>query len=74
MKQSVDANSMGDVDGDGVITGKDALMIVQAINDLLNLTEDQFTRADLNGDGELSSAEALRILKYVSGKVTTILG
>ena len=74
VKQAVEASSLGDVDGDGVITGKDALMIVQAINDLLNLTEDQFMRADINGDGELSSAEALRILKYVSGKVTTIVG
>ena len=74
VKQSIDASSLGDVDGDGVITGKDALMIVQAINDLLNLTEEQFLRADINGDGELSSAEALRILKYVSGKVTTIVG
>ena len=73
VKQSTEASSMGDVDGDGVITSKDALMIVQAINDLLNLSEDQFARADLNKDGELSSAEALRILKYVSGKVTTIL-
>ena len=73
VKQAVETSSLGDVDGDGVITGKDALMIVQAINDLLNLTEDQFMRADINGDGELSSAEALRILKYVSGKVTTIV-
>ena len=73
VRQAVDASSKGDVDGDGVITNKDALMILQAINDLINLTEEQFLRADLNGDGELSSAEALRILKYVSGKVTTII-
>ena len=72
IKLAVDANSMGDVDGDGVITNKDALMLLQAANDLLNLTEDQFLRADLNSDGELSAAEALRILQYVSGKVTTI--
>ena len=73
VKAAIDANSKGDVDGDGVITNKDALMIVQAVNDLLNLTEEQFLRGDLNDDGELSSAEALRILKYVSGKVTTIV-
>ncbi len=74
VQQAVDANSKGDVNGDGSITNLDALMILQAINDLLNLTEDQFLRADLNDDGELSAAEALRILKYVSGKVSTILG
>lgn len=72
VKQAVDKNSLGDVDGDGTITTKDALMLLQAANDLLNLTEEQFLRADINGDGELSAAEALRILQYVSGKVSTI--
>lgn len=71
---AVDATALGDVDGDGRITNKDALMLLQAANDLLNLTEAQFMRADINGDGELSAAEALRILQYVSGKVTTIVG
>ncbi len=72
VKQAVDKNSLGDVDGDGAITTKDALMLLQAANDLLNLTEEQFLRADIDGDGELSAAEALRILQYVSGKVSTI--
>ena len=74
VKLAVDASSLGDVDGDGVITNKDALMLLQQVNDLLNLTEDQFKRADLNGDGNLTASEALRILQYVSGKVTTIVG
>ena len=74
VQMAVDATALGDVDGDGRITNKDALMLLQAANDLLNLTEDQFMRADINGDGELSASEALRILQYVSGKVTTIVG
>ncbi|MBO5758057.1 MAG: S8 family serine peptidase [Clostridia bacterium] len=69
---AVDDSALGDVDGDGIITNKDALMLLQAANDLLNLTEEQFLRADINKDGELSASEALRILQYVSGKVTTI--
>ena len=72
VKEPIGEESLGDVDGDGKITNKDALMIIQAVNDLLNLTEEQFTRADINKDGELSSAEALVILKYVSGKITRI--
>lgn len=72
VKQAVDKNSLGDVDGDGAITTKDALMLLQAANDLLNLKDDEFLRADINGDGVLSAAEALRILQYVSGKVSTI--
>ncbi len=62
----------GDVDGDGIITTKDALMIIQAINGDLLLTDDQFIRADLNKDDELSSFEALRILQYINGNVNTL--
>ena len=65
-------NNLGDVDGDGAITTKDALMIIRAVNDELLLTPDQFVRADLNKDGELSTFEALRILQYVNGNVTTV--
>ena len=72
VKQAVDKNSLGDVDGDGAITTKDALMLLQAANDLLNLKDDEFLRADIDGDKVLSAAEALRILQYVSGKVSTI--
>ena len=74
VKLAVDATALGDVDGDGIITSKDALMLMQAANDLLNLSEEQFLRADINGDKELSASEALRILQYVSGKITTITG
>ena len=71
---AIDASSKGDVNGDGVITTIDALMLLQAANDLLNLTPEQFLRADLNDDGELSAAEALRILKYANGSITTLMG
>ena len=65
-------NNLGDVDGDGVITTKDALMIVKALAGEIILSDDQFQRADLNKDGNLSAAEALRILQYVNGNVTTL--
>jgi hypothetical protein len=72
VQETVDASSLGDVNNDGHITTVDALMVLQAINDKINLTNDQFLRADINSDGELSAAEALRILMYVNGKITTI--
>ncbi len=62
----------GDVDGNGNVTTKDALMLMQCLNGDLLLSDDAFKRADLNGDGQLSSAEALRILQYVNGKITTL--
>ena len=63
---------LGDVDGDGVISAKDALMILQHIDGEVLLTDDQFRRADLNSDGELSAVEALRILQFINGKVTSL--
>ena len=72
IKDSSTIAILGDVDGDGQITTKDALMIMQAINGDLILTDDQFQKADLNKDGELSSVEALRILQYINGNVTTL--
>lgn len=62
----------GDVDGDGVVTTKDALMIMQCINGDLIMSDDEFKRADLNSDGKFSSMEALRILQYINGNVTTL--
>jgi len=62
----------GDVDGDGTVTTKDALMLMQAINEERILTDDQFKRADLNSDGVLSSMEALRILQYINGNITSL--
>ena len=69
---SQDVSSLGDVDGDGKISALDALLLLQHINDLVNLTAEQFERADLNGDGNLTASEALRILQYVSGAVGSL--
>ena len=73
VQKTVGKNEFGDVDGNGIIELKDALMVLQAANDRLNLTEEQFVRADWNQDGELSAMEALRILQYVNGSVNTIV-
>ena len=72
VQEVVSGDAMGDVNGDGVITNLDALMLLKATNDQLNLTAEQFARADLDGDGNLSAKEALRILQYVSGAVGSV--
>lgn len=73
VKNTVDTNALGDVNGDGVITTLDALMMLQAINDIINLSSEEFRRADLNQNGRLETQEVLRILQYVSGKVKVIV-
>ena len=72
VQEAVGADALGDVDGDGVITNLDALLLLYTINDKYNMTAEEFARADLNGDGVLWAAEALRILQYVSGAVGSV--
>ena len=70
---AVDSSAKGDVDGNGIIEIKDAMMILMAVNDRLNLKEEEFARADLDGDGELSALEALKVIQYVNGTITSII-
>lgn len=72
VRQALDANALGDSDGDGAVTVRDALMVLQAITHKYNMTQEEFARSDLNGDGQLSAVEALRILHYVSGTVGSL--
>lgn len=58
VKNTVDSNTLGDVNGDGIITTLDALMLLQAINDIINLNSEQFARADLNKNGRLESQKS----------------
>ena len=71
-KNVITDNEKGDVNGDGRVTVLDALMMLQAINDIINLTSEQFARADLNGDGVLTAAEALKILQFANGTITSL--
>ncbi len=72
VKEAVSASDLGDVDGNGVIELKDAMMILMAVNDRYNMTEDEFRRADLDGDLELSASEALRIIYYINGTISSL--
>ena len=73
VQQGVESNAKGDVDGDNVITLRDAVMLLRAIVGLQTLTEEQFLRADLNGDGTLTITEALKVLQYVNGTISSVL-
>ena len=53
---------MGDVNGDGKITGTDARLALRAAARLENLSESEMARADLNGDGKITPDEARSIL------------
>ena len=72
VSEAVDRSALGDVNGDGQINVLDALMVLQAINDRLNLDAEQFARADLNGNGTLEAVEVLTILQYANGTIGSV--
>lgn len=72
IKDSALLSRLGDVDGDGRIDIKDALMMMQHKNGSIILTEDQFVRADFDVDGEISAVEVMRLLQYINGKVSSL--
>ncbi len=63
---------MGDIDSDGIVTSKDALLVMQALEGKIVLKDDQFKKADINKNNKLESIDALYILKYVTGSVTSL--
>ena len=72
VSEAVDRSALGDVNGDGQINVLDALMVLQAINDRLNLDAEQFARADLNGNKTLEAMEVLTILQYANGIIGSL--
>ena len=72
VNEAVDRSALGDVNGDGQINVLDALMVLQASNDRLNLDAEQFARADLNGNKTLEAVEVLTILQYANGVIGSL--
>ena len=51
---------LGDIDGDGVITGHDTAMISGHLYlDSFTLTDEQLARADINQDGQVDANDAI---------------
>ena len=58
---------VGDVNGDGVIDVRDALLAMRAALELVELPEANLAAADINGDGSVTLTDALIILRTALG-------
>ena len=65
--------TLGDINGDGEITLKDATLLLQHVNKIATLTGSQLAAADINGDGQITLKDATLLLQYVN-KITDTLG
>lgn len=69
----------GDVNGDGIVDSKDALLVLRHVRGLVVLTSEQQARADVFplpgvdgrpvGDGKVTEEDALRLLRHLVGLV-----
>ncbi len=57
------AQQLGDVDGDGRVTAKDAMLIQRYTINLTTLTDEQLAAADVDGDGKVTGKDALIIMR-----------
>jgi len=60
----------GDVNSDGEVTVSDAVLILQHVVGLVELTPDQECAADVSGDKSISAFDANLILQYCVGLIT----
>ncbi|WML58936.1 tandem-95 repeat protein [Neobacillus sp. PS2-9] len=58
----------GDLNGDGMITPADALLIYQVTSGKVTLTTEQMKLLDINGDGKITNADASELMTNYVGK------
>lgn len=72
VQQGADVDSLGDLDGDGLITLKDALQMLRIAVSLDTPTAEQTARGDINGNGMIDIADVLRVMQYVNGEISSV--
>ena len=57
----------GDINGDGVISSSDAVLLAEYLVDLTELNETQLQAADINGDGLITSSDSVQLARFLVG-------
>lgn len=60
---------MGDADGDGKVSSKDALFVLQAATGIKSLSAKQLALCDMTGDKKVNASDALRVLQTSAGLI-----
>lgn len=61
--------TLGDVNNDGDIDPKDAVLVLRYSAELIPLGEDQQKAANVNGDAFIDAKDAVKILRYSAGMI-----
>lgn len=60
---------LGDANGDGAITARDAVLVLKYLVGLRTCADDQVARMDVDGSGKVSTIDAVYILRYIAGLI-----
>lgn len=58
--------ALGDVNGNGVVDARDAVMVLKYLVGLRTCASDQIERMDVDGSGKVTTIDAVYILRYVA--------
>ena len=62
----------GDLDGDGLISSADAVMLARYLVDLTDLTDKQLQAADVDRDGAITSGDSVRLARFLAGVIAEL--
>ena len=63
---------LGDLNGDGLVTSADAVLLTRSLTDLAELTAEQQKAADINGDGVITSADAVILVRFLAELIPSL--
>ena len=63
---------LGDLNGDGLVTSADAVLLSRSLTDLVKLTAEQQKAADINGDGVITSADAVILVRFLAELIPSL--
>ncbi|MFR5420509.1 MAG: dockerin type I repeat-containing protein [Oscillospiraceae bacterium] len=63
---------LGGLNGDGLVTSADAVLLSRSLTDLAELTAEQQKAADINGDGVITSADAVILVRFLAELIPSL--
>jgi hypothetical protein len=70
LSSTVTSCKKGDINGDGVVNGKDVNLLAQSCVAKVTLTDAQKEVADLDGDGKITGKDVNKLAQVCVGKAT----
>ena len=61
--------TVGDINGDGAINGKDSNLLKQILSGAVAVTEEMIAVCDMHKDGSINGMDANLLARYIAGEI-----